>query len=83
MFWLLHQRSRTLTIPILPRKMFFHEAFQRAQLKGIGGPGAPHLLRLDRISDLGLFISGLFGTFVVMIMSVMLMEIRGRYIDHW
>ena len=37
------------------------DPFYKVQLRGIGGPGAPHLVRLDRIGDTG---SRLFSSIV-------------------
>lgn len=36
-----------------PRKNWLHHHFGFAQLVGIGGPGAPHSMRLDRIGSTG------------------------------
>ena len=35
------------------RKTWLHHHFQFAQLSGIGGPGAPHSMRLERIGSTG------------------------------
>ena len=35
------------------RKSFFEEHFHYMRLKGVGGPGAPHLFRLERLGDSG------------------------------
>ena len=38
---------------ITPRKYWLHEGFEFLQLGGVGGPGAPHVFRLERIGDTG------------------------------
>ena len=35
------------------RKSFFEEHFHYMRLKGVGGPGAPHHFRLERLGDSG------------------------------
>ena len=35
------------------RKNFYAEAYQFCQLKGVGGPGAPHYYQLERLGDTG------------------------------
>ena len=37
----------------LVRKNHFHTLLDKAHVKGIGGPGAPHVFRLERIRDTG------------------------------
>ena len=41
-----------IVLPPAFRKHFLSEAMGHAQLKGIGGPGAPHVLAFDRREDL-------------------------------
>lgn len=36
-----------------PRKMHYAHHLSNAFLKGLGGPGAPHLIRMERIRDAG------------------------------
>ena len=35
------------------RKNFYAEAYQFCQVKGVGGPGAPHYYQLERLGDTG------------------------------
>ena len=42
------------------RKNFYAEAYQFCQLKGVGGPGAPHHYQLERLGDTGDSISNIF-----------------------
>ena len=45
---------KTCSLPsFLVRKSFFEEYFHYMRLKGVGGPGAPHLFRLERLGDSG------------------------------
>lgn len=37
----------------MPRKGHYSHHLSNAHLKGIGGPGAPHLFRLERVRDAG------------------------------
>lgn len=38
----------------LPRKGHYGQMLGHVHLKGIGGPGAPHVFRLERLRDTGL-----------------------------
>ena len=44
-----------------PRKSWLHHHFGFAQLVGIGGPGAPHSMRLDRIGSTGAVLKTTFS----------------------
>lgn len=41
-----------------PRKLHFGTLLSHVHLKGIGGPGAPHVFRLERLASSGLLSFG-------------------------
>ena len=40
---------------LTPRKNFWGSYMDYAHLKGIGGPGAPHAFKLQRVEDAGMW----------------------------
>lgn len=53
MFLMCVDSSYAQLILLRSRKGHFAHHLDGAHLKGIGGPGAPHVFRLERVSDAG------------------------------